>query len=229
MGLGPSDTHANRTALAWWMAVFAFAGVLWVVSPARRMPKAMPGDGRVELRVWSGWTGHEKDAFEEVVDTFNSGQDEIRLTNTTTAGDDTKVFRAITGGTPPDLFFVWNYEYIGALAQNGALRRLDGDMRASGLTDDLFVPAAIAQCRYESHTYAMPYLSDVYALFYNRALLAEAGLDPDQPPRTLEELLDCAERLTRYDEGDGLVRMGIAPPDLYHLCFLMGGRLYDEA
>jgi len=212
----------------WVIGAVALVLFLWGLSPARRSP-AETATGAVELRVWSGWTGHEKDAFEGIVAAFNAEHPGVHLTNTTTAGDDTKVFRAITGGTPPDLFFIWNYEYIGALAQNGAVRCLDDSMRSAGLSDGMFVPAALSQCRYEGRTYAMPYLSDVYALFLNRALLAEAGLDPDRPPRTLEELADTAERLTRYDESGDLVQMGIVPPDLFHLCFLMGGELYDEA
>jgi multiple sugar transport system substrate-binding protein len=38
---------------------------------------------------------------------------------------------------------------------------------------------------------------------YRRDLFSQAGLNPDQPPKTLEEILDVAKRLTKDTDGDG--------------------------
>jgi multiple sugar transport system substrate-binding protein len=41
------------------------------------------------------------------------------------------------------------------------------------------------------------------ALFFNRSLFQEAGLDPNRPPATWEELAGATRRLTRDTDGDG--------------------------
>ncbi|MFB6291424.1 MAG: sugar ABC transporter substrate-binding protein [Candidatus Bipolaricaulia bacterium] len=40
-------------------------------------------------------------------------------------------------------------------------------------------------------------------LFYNKELFKEAGLDPTKPPKTWEQFLDYAKKLTRDTDGDG--------------------------
>lgn len=74
---------------------------------------------------------------------------------------------------------------------------------------------------------------------YYRDSFVAAGLDPDQPPRTLEELVDYARRLTRDTDGDGKIDvwgLGIYfgpsratielafAPVIWHF----GGTLWDE-
>ncbi|MEM8493809.1 MAG: extracellular solute-binding protein [Planctomycetota bacterium] len=46
------------------------------------------------------------------------------------------------------------------------------------------------------HVWAMPLSMAVNVLIYRKDLFAEAGLDPDRPPRDWDELLDYARRLT---------------------------------
>ena len=42
--------------------------------------------------------------------------------------------------------------------------------------------------------YSIPYNGDTRALFYNKDLFAAAGLDPEDPPSTIEELNEAAEK-----------------------------------
>ncbi|NIR02910.1 MAG: extracellular solute-binding protein, partial [Gemmatimonadales bacterium] len=56
--------------------------------------------------------------------------------------------------------------------------------------------------------YALPTTPASLALHWNKRLFREAGLDPERPPRTLEELDRYADLLTTRDEEGGLVQMG---------------------
>jgi multiple sugar transport system substrate-binding protein len=49
--------------------------------------------------------------------------------------------------------------------------------------------------------YALPFSADDSALIYNRTLFAEAGLDPDAPPTTWEDLVEYARILTDPEAG----------------------------
>jgi hypothetical protein len=48
----------------------------------------------------------------------------------------------------------------------------------------------------ESHAYAVPLSNLVMGLVYRKDLFAEAGLDPEHPPKNWDELLDYSRRLT---------------------------------
>jgi multiple sugar transport system substrate-binding protein len=48
------------------------------------------------------------------------------------------------------------------------------------------------------------------ALFWNRKLVQEAGLDPAKPPQTLDELVDAARKLTKRDAAGNLLQAGLA-------------------
>jgi len=53
----------------------------------------------------------------------------------------------------------------------------------------------------ERHVWAIPTSTLVMGLQYRKDLFVAAGLDPEQPPRTWEELLDYARRLTRPERN----------------------------
>jgi multiple sugar transport system substrate-binding protein len=226
-GLHMAERSATVRRIVAGSAVALGVFLLWLVCPGRRVGHASTDGDTTEIQVWSGWTGHEREAFEEIVDAFNASHPGLRLRNVSTAADDTRIFRALVGGAPPDLCFIWNSEYIGALAENGALLCLDPYLARSGPQEEEFLAAALAQCKYEGRTYALPYLADVYALFWNKDIFRAAQLDPDCPPATLEELVELAESLTEIDDSGTLVQMGIAPFELFIAAELMGGGFYE--
>ncbi|SNT60435.1 multiple sugar transport system substrate-binding protein [Asanoa hainanensis] len=49
---------------------------------------------------------------------------------------------------------------------------------------------------YEDKLYGVPLYADVSALFYNKDLFTKAGLDPEKPPTSLDELRSYADKIT---------------------------------
>ena len=47
-------------------------------------------------------------------------------------------------------------------------------------------------------------------LYYRKDLFREAGLDPENPPTTLEEMLEAAKALTKFDSSGNMTQAGIA-------------------
>ncbi|MGA5128704.1 ABC transporter substrate-binding protein [Streptomyces olivoreticuli] len=56
-----------------------------------------------------------------------------------------------------------------------------------------FHPAALAPKTYDGRVWAVPQVVDTQLLYYRKSLLEKAGV---RPPRTLDELVDAAKRLT---------------------------------
>jgi multiple sugar transport system substrate-binding protein len=181
----------------------------------------------VRLTIWSMWTGPEEKNFERVLRRYEELHPHVRIENLGAVRDDTKTVRAIVAGVPPDLFTLADPLFLGPLAANGALTPIDPWFEASGLHEADFVPASLRQCRYEGKLYAMPYLIDDYALFWNKKAFRAAGLDPEQPPRTMEELAELAVKLTIRKDG-GITQLGLQPPDdMYPIVAAFGGPLFD--
>ena len=63
--------------------------------------------------------------------------------------------------------------------------------------------------RRDGQYYALPTAVRSLALFWNERLFEEAGLDPAQPPQTLDELVEYAEALTQRDGAGNLTQVGL--------------------
>ena len=47
-------------------------------------------------------------------------------------------------------------------------------------------------------------------LYYRKDLFREAGLDPEKPPKTIEEMVEYAEKLTKFDNKGNMTQAGIS-------------------
>lgn len=71
--------------------------------------------------------------------------------------------------------------------------------------DDFFKPVW-AFGDYGGKQYGVPWIAHAMALVYNKGMFREAGLDPEKPPKTWDELYAYAEKLTKGEQfGFGLV------------------------
>jgi ABC-type glycerol-3-phosphate transport system substrate-binding protein len=215
----------HRTVLT--RSSFLGLGLLALAQGGCRSARAA-GRRAVELTVWTMWTGAEEANFRAVLDRYEALNPGVRVRNLGAVRDDSKTVRAIVAGDSPDLFLLADALNLGPLAANDALLPLDDRLRAAGLSDDDFIPAALRLCRLNGRLYGLPFLIDCYALLWNKAVFRDAGLDPERPPATMEEWGEMAVRLTKA-RGGKLERVGLEPywdPNVFGGLF--GGRLMDE-
>jgi len=69
----------------------------------------------------------------------------------------------------------------------------------AGIGEDHFLPVVWELLQHRGFAWAVPTTPGGIGLHWNRRLFAEAGLDPDRPPQTLDELDAMAETLTVVD------------------------------
>ena len=62
-------------------------------------------------------------------------------------------------------------------------------------TEDIF-PGPLSSVTYEGGIYGIPRGANTIALYYNADMFKAAGLDPDNPPKTWDELYEAAKELT---------------------------------
>lgn len=130
--------------------------------------------------------------WEKLISSFEAKHPGVRVkVSVHAAGSaEQKVAELVRKGTPPDL------AQIGSFADHAAAGRLHraDELLSIALQAD-FVPALSTAGELRRVQYALPFAANVQLLFYNRALFAAAGLDPDRPPRTWAEVKQAATAL----------------------------------
>jgi len=212
--------------------ILMLAAVAFVVS-ALGLWGRMPGDqgeGRVVVTYWEKWTGFEGDAMRATVDAFNASQDRIFVKLLTVSQVDRKVLLATAGNDPPDVAGLWSAQ-TDVYSDKGALLPLDDFCAEAGIGASNYIPVYWGLVRHRGHTWGLPSTPASTALHWNKRLFREAGLDPDRPPRTMDDLAEYSERLTKRDENGNIKQIGFLPAEPgwwnWGWGYFFGGRLFD--
>jgi multiple sugar transport system substrate-binding protein len=100
---------------------------------------------------------------------------------------------------------------LGREASDGIYQSLQPWIERDGVDSARFYPFTWEQTVYEGESYGIPFETDVRVLFYNKTLFEQAGLDPNDPPETWEELVEYDEALRQIDENGEIQRIGFYP------------------
>jgi len=193
-------------------------------------------DGKVTLTVVSLLPGSEQeaiDAFEAQVAEFEAANPDIDVVPEEYEWKATTFAPQLAGGTLPDVFEI-PFTDARTLVENGQLADLDEQFRTLPYADR-FNPAILeAGTGADGHVYAIP-AKNVYGvgLHYNRALFESAGLDPDQPPTTWDEVREDAKKIADANPGvAGYMQMSQNNTGGWQLTvntFARGGRTQEVA
>lgn len=119
-----------------------------------------------------------------------------------------KIAASVPANAGPDVVALF-YGWIPAWVDAGYLVPLPEDSFSEARLKSEFT-SLIEGSRFEGKYWAVPTAVRTIALLWNKDLFAEAGLDPEQPPKTLDEFYEYAVKLTKRD-GDNIVVQGFAP------------------
>ncbi|OME45819.1 ABC transporter substrate-binding protein [Paenibacillus odorifer] len=164
---------------------------------------------KTELTFWGDWGGEGQMQFETMVDAFNKSQDKIHVKYVLQQDMITKFLTSATNGGTPDVLF-WDRWRTSLYAPKNVLHPVDEYLTRDGISEDDFYSESLRELSYDDKLYGLPLTVDARALFYNKKLLAEAGL---QPPTTWDELEAAATKLTKWN-GNKLETAGFSMGDL---------------
>jgi len=170
-------------------------------------------DGRLIVRYWEHWNGFEHDAMQAVVDDYNASQGEVFVQMLRVSELEQKILLATAGGNPPDLVGLWDRN-LASYSEKGALTPLSGYLDAAEIGEDHYIPVIWDLCQHRGFTWALPTTPGGIGLHWNRRLFHEAGLDPDRPPQSLDELDAMAEALTVVEIDRNGATQRVRYPDL---------------
>jgi multiple sugar transport system substrate-binding protein len=231
---GETTTRSPLMRRALWVVrgIFiaaAAAAVVWLFA-IYRPPERRAYPGRQTVVFWHMWTSNWTDVVNRIVDRFNESQTEYEVVPLVVppSSGSLKTLIATAGSDPPDCMAQWE-PVIPAWVERGALTPLDTLMDPAEWADlrDRMFPAVRAIGTYKGHFYGLSIGMNVWAVYYRPSHFREAGLDPDNFPKTLGELDAIVPKLYRHDEGGRIMRIGFMPRNFPHWAAVFGGSLYD--
>lgn len=160
--------------------------------------ESAPPAEKVTVDFWAQKFEESTDAwFKKWVNEFNKSQSNVEVKLTIVPGDawDQKMKAAQAAGKAPDVRTI-SYGNVATSAKTGQIMALN-DLMDPAVFDDLYdnVKDFVSV---DGKYYAYPKLVEPSAvMYYRKDLFQEAGLDPENPPKTWAELLEAAKKLTK--------------------------------
>lgn len=156
----------------------------------------------VTLTMWTrSVTAAQSEALVAAFNDEHQGEITVELTVVPFQEYLQKVAAAASGDNLPDLLAA-NVIDGPNYAQLGLWTDLTDKIAGLDYADSL-APAHIAAATSDGATYAVPHVLDASALYYNKILFEQAGLDPESPPTTLAEVAQDAATIAALGNGIG--------------------------
>lgn len=165
---------------------------------------------KITLQFWNVFTGSDGDILREIVDNYNkTNTDNIEIQMDIMPNDQLqqKLPAAIATGTAPD-FVLFGVENIAPYVSNDSLEDISDFWDVTGVDKSNILENVLELSHVDGKLYGTPMQYNVSYLYWNKTLFAEAGLDPEKAPASLEELAEYAVKLTNPDKN----QFGLALP-----------------
>jgi multiple sugar transport system substrate-binding protein len=159
-----------------------------------------------EKRVVTIWyDGTEEDSVARLEPEFEALHPDIDLQFEIVPYADlvTKEMVACQAKEGPDLMWQ-SYAWTNSFAKKGLLQSFNSYLENSDAIDlNDFDQTALELGNVDGEVYGLAWSTEAMCLVYNKELFREAGLDPDSPPQTWDEVIEYAQALTKDTDGDG--------------------------
>lgn len=182
-----------------------------------------------EITIWELFGGGDGEAFEQILDDFNEQHPDVEANIQSTEWDNYygKLFTSMTGGNPPDLAIVHATQLI-----KFAPALTDLSEYISSETKNAYIDSLWSKTEIDGKRASLPMDSVATALYYNKDLFEEAGLDPESPPENWEEFKHAADAISSETDAAGFIPQPYAGASMLRSWFSWirqkGGKLLND-
>lgn len=161
-----------------------------------------------EIVYWQYFYETKKVLMDELIKEFEAENPDIKVTQQTFPYENynTKVASSVPTGAGPNVINLY-YGWLPMYMEAGYLQPLPDSVFSAEKVEAEFFPL-VSAAKFDGKYYAIPTAVRSLALFWNKDLFREAGLDPEKPPKTMEEAVAMAQKLTKKDKGGNYIQEG---------------------
>src|SRR5512134_3013223 len=124
-----------------------------------------------------------------------------------------KALAALKAGQPAQLSVLFSIDIYELLEQDVIMA---WDDVATSAEDKAwlksFYPALMMNGTYKGKVYGIPFQRSTIVLYWNKDAFKEAGLDPEKPPTSWDEMRAMAAKLVKKDSAGNVARWGVMVP-----------------
>jgi sn-glycerol 3-phosphate transport system substrate-binding protein len=161
----------------------------------------------VDITFWHGMNGGLEDSLVALTDAYNSSQTKVRVQLENQGGYEQTIDKYLQSGQESRPALVQFPEYqVKAIVDTDSVIPMDACIKAAGFDTSAFLPRAIGAYSTEGVQWSMPFNVSNPVLYYNKKVFRDAGLDPEKPPATIEELRSMSQQIV----DSGAATYGIA-------------------
>ncbi|TCM89764.1 carbohydrate ABC transporter substrate-binding protein (CUT1 family) [Paenibacillus sp. BK033] len=162
-----------------------------------------PKKEQVEI-TFANWISVEeatKDAYNKLIADFEAKNPDIKVKSLGIpfAQFKDQVLVNSSGGNPPDVTMA-NQNFTAAFVGAKIAAPMQ-DLVGADLINDI-VDGSKSGVTYDGKVMAMPWAPHPNALFWNKTLFQKAGLDPEKPPATWDEMIEDAKKIAALGKDD---------------------------
>jgi ABC-type glycerol-3-phosphate transport system substrate-binding protein len=161
----------------------------------------------VEISFMNFWSGTRVPLMDEVIARFQEEFPHITVENAITPGDNQVQARAtaLASSSPPSLIMCPRDEML-KFASEELIIPIDSYIEARGIdVYEVFYQSEADNCKYDGRFYSYPLPTgggSTNIWYYNKNVMRDAGLDPDNPPETWQDVTEIVDATTIIEEGN---------------------------
>ena len=165
--------------------------------PIGSIDKLAASEKPVEITYWHSFPRENERLITEITDAFNASQNDVKvkLVNQTSYGDTLTAFRAAYGKADSPDFVLLEDKETQQMIDSQAVIPAQACVDADNYDMSDFLPRVTDYFTVEDTLWPMPFNVSNPVLYYNRAMFTAAGLDPDKPPTTLDEITAASQKI----------------------------------
>jgi ABC-type glycerol-3-phosphate transport system substrate-binding protein len=207
------------------------SGLTGACAPGTSGRQSSGGAGKPQgkISVWLHESSAYHKVFQNLIEQYKHDYPAVEVTAQfiPVAQYDTKLLTAFTGGNPPDICKIGAWSLPDHVAKNRLMPVAPasfGKSSLSRLAAD-YEPGAFKPVTVRGQAYGLPIDFNTALLLYRKDRFKLAGLDPDKPPATWEEVEAYSKKLTNADASKVGMQWVIGQPQwaLLQLTALVGG------
>lgn len=165
-------------------------------------PKTLEGT----VSLWHHYSNREAEVVQSIADDFMEANPKVKV-EVHSGQEDTKITQVVATSSKVDVMITNVNTTLGTLCKSMA--DLEPYMERDGVSESDFQGIFASATAFEGRRCSLPTTSDVYGLYFNEDLLAEAGFS--EPPETLDELEEMALEMTTYSADGSIETLGFNP------------------
>lgn len=185
---------------------------------------------KVDLTFWNGFTGGDGPFMKKLVAEFNSKHKNIKVKPTVYewASYYEKLPAAVASGKAPDIG-IMHVDSLATNAARGVILPLDDLAKTLKLAQGDFADTVWKAGEYKGQRYGIPLDVHPLGFYYNKKVMAQADLDPEQPPQTADDYMAALDALKKA----GVKGMAMTPHvftgamTFHSLLWQHGGELFN--